>query len=133
MRKLNTKDYARALYQTTKDLPAIHLPSVSQNFVALLARRHLLKKSDRLIADFVSYAKRQEGITEITITAAREMPETTVNKIKKTFAEKVEAIEQVDPSLIGGFIVRTPDKIFDASLKTQLQRLRHQLSFRTQS
>lgn len=128
MHRLNTKDYARALYDATKDVHGKDLHQVIENFVQLLARKQLLKKSNRIIAEFVAYAKKQEGIQEIEITSARELPEATLNKIKKAFAEKVESVEKVDENLIGGFVVRTEDRIFDGSLRTQLVRLKQLIS-----
>lgn len=124
MKKLAIIEYARALYEATKDLHGKDLHQAIQNFVELLARKRLLKKADRIIAEFVTYAKRQEGIQEIEITSARELTEATLNKIKKAFAEKTEATEKVDESLIGGFVVKSENRIFDGSLRTQLYRLR---------
>ncbi|MBI2444458.1 MAG: ATP synthase F1 subunit delta [Candidatus Magasanikbacteria bacterium] len=127
MSKSSISDYAKALYQATENLSGKDLHQIIQNFAELLARQQLLKKTDRIIADFVKYAKRQEGIEEMTITSARELPEATLNKIKKAFADKAESTEKVDAGLLGGFVVRTEDKIFDASLKTQLVRLKQSL------
>ena len=39
-----------------------------------------------------------------------------------------EVTEEVDPSLIGGFVVKMEDKQFDASISTQLNRMKQELA-----
>ena len=128
MKKNTTKDYATALYDATYGLKGKDLREVIYNFVKLLAREQKLKQAERIIAEFAAYAKKQEGIQDIAIASARELDGRMINEIKKTFGDKVEAAHTVEENLLGGFVVKTADKIFDASLKMQLQRLKQ--SFR---
>ena len=80
-----------------------------------------------IIKEFIAYAKKQEGIVSLAVTSARELDSKTLEKIKSAFGDNVESTESIDASLIGGITVRTSDKIFDASLKTQLIRLKQSL------
>ena len=123
MKKTTSKDYAVALHEATQGLKGNELNEVIQNFVALLAREQKLKQAEKIIAEFVAFAKKQNGIQDIAITSAHKLDVKTNEAIIRAFGKQVEATHAIDESLLGGFIVKTEEKIFDASLKKQLQRL----------
>jgi len=125
--KSSNKQYAVALYEATKDLNDKDLSQVVKDFVLLLAKDYKLKKANNIIAEFVKYAKKQEGIMDIEITTARKMDKEVIEQIKKVFGEQTEAIEKVDENLLGGIVIKTEDVILDASLKTQLQKFKTNL------
>jgi F-type H+-transporting ATPase subunit delta len=127
MAKISNAQYARALYDVTKDLSAADLSVAIDNFVRLLAREHKLSQANAIIVEFERYAKRQAGIVSIEITSASKLDSTVVDKIKKVFGNKVESVEKVDASLMGGVSIKTEDKILDGSIKTQLQNLKQLL------
>lgn len=127
MRKNTPKQYAVAFYQTLKDLPENKLASALQEFTALLARDRKLKQADKIIDEFIHYAKKQDGLVEIEITAARELDEKTIKKIKSNFGDRVEATVKVDQNILGGIKIKTDDKILDGSLKTQLLKLKESI------
>lgn len=127
MAKNTPKQYAVALYDTIKNLSEKELSIALKNFVALIAKDHKLKQTNKIIEEFVKYGKKQQGIVEIEITAARELDESVVEKIKKTFGDKVEAKVAVDASILGGIRIKTEDKILDGSLKTQLLKLKESI------
>ena len=56
--------------------------------------------TDELRTELLDYVKRVEGSSDITLN------------------------ESVDPSLLGGVVIETPGKRFDASVATKLKRLR---------
>lgn len=125
--RLKTKDFAAALYTATIEAKGKDLHAVLAEFVQILAKHQMLKKAERIIAEYVAYAKKQEGILNIQISSARKLDAKTIEIIKDAFGKKVEAIESLDESLLGGFVVKTADKIFDASIKKQLVRLKQSL------
>ena len=45
------------------------------------------------------------------------------NKVKRT-GKQIELLETVDPSLIGGFVLRLGDRQIDSSVASRLLRLR---------
>jgi len=127
MRKTTTKDYAVALYEVVKGLKGGALDQAVHEFVALLVKQRKLKQAEKITNEFIRYAKKQEGIVGVELTTARKLDKTAFTTIKQAFGENVEAIEKIDESLLGGFIAKTEDKIFDASLKTQLTKLKQAL------
>ncbi len=122
------KDYAIALYRMTLDKSGAELKEVTRAFVHLLAVRGLLKHADRIINEFINYSKQENDEKEIEITSAHSLSENVVKTIKQAFGRNVTASTKVDASILGGIVVKTTDKIFDASLKTQVERLHAELS-----
>ena len=51
-----------------------------------------------------------------------------LSKLKSQVEGDFEVTEEVDPSLIGGFVVKMEDKQFDASVSTQLNRMKQELA-----
>lgn len=127
-KKLSNKQLAVALYEATKGAKPSDVSKILSGYVKLLFRARKLSKAEYIINEFVKYAKRQEGIQQIEITAARELDEKIVAVIKKAFGAKTEAELKVDESLIGGVMIKTEDKILDASIKTQLNKLKQIIS-----
>lgn len=126
--KSDAKIYARALYEATHGLSGRELAAALERFVKLLGRHQMLKKAERITAEFVAYAKKAEGIREMKIESARPLSESIVSRIKSAFGDKVEAEEKVNPGLLGGVVVQVGDTVFDASLRRQLSILKSLLS-----
>jgi len=126
-RKNSIKQYAKALYEATKNAPKHDLSVILNNFLSLLQRDNKLKKVEYIIDEFVRYSKKAEGISEIEIESARKLDTATVEKIKKAFGGKSEVSETINKDLIGGLRIRMDDLIFDASIKKQISRLKQDL------
>lgn len=127
MKKNSNKTYSKALYKAAEGLKGKDLEKILGNFILILARARKLKQAEKIIEEFKKYAKKQEGILEIKIISARKISDDLAEKIGKAFGKKVEITKEVDENLLGGFIVKTEDKIFDASVKTQLNNLKQRL------
>ena len=125
---MSDAQYAIALYQVAKDLSGKDLESVLSRFVQLLADNHKLKSADKIIYEFINYAKKQERIMDIEITSARVLSKEIIEKIKKVFGDQTESKERINKNLLGGLMIKTDEIIFDVSLKTQLNRLKQIMS-----
>jgi F-type H+-transporting ATPase subunit delta len=73
-----------------------------------------------------------KGIQKATVTTASNLTadqKATVAKIVKDYTGKeVELIEQIDESLIGGFILKVGDQQIDDSIKRKLNDLKVSLA-----
>ncbi len=127
-KKRTTIQYAQALYELTLDLKGKDLSEAVRAFVALLARDHKLKQAHRIMDAFLTYAKEQSGEMPLTVTSARDLSDKDLMKIGNIFSKHAEVTPVVDQNILGGIIVRTKDKIFDGSVRTQLVRLKNKLS-----
>lgn len=127
MAKSTPKQYAVALYEAAKNLSGKDLNTVIKDFLGIIARDHKMKQINKIVEEFIHHGKKQEGIVQIEITSARELDDATVEKIKKNFGDKVEAVVKIDESILGGIKVKTDDKILDGSLQTQLLKLKESI------
>lgn len=127
MPKKSNFQFAKALYEVTKDVPQSQLPETIEQFVLILQKNNKLKKIEYIIEEFVNYSKKQEGIKIITIETSRKLEDAVLKKLKKTFGEKSEITEVINKDLLGGIKIKVDDLVYDASLKIQLARLKQSL------
>ena len=83
-----------------------------------------------IIGKFLELKDEHLGIINIEITAAYDLTDDQKEQIKKKFESNLNKIIRlqyiVDKNLIGGFIARVADTMYDASIKHQLEILRKQ-------
>ncbi|MBI2038261.1 MAG: F0F1 ATP synthase subunit delta [Candidatus Magasanikbacteria bacterium] len=127
MRKQSNLQFAKALYEVTKSLPAESLPQVVKQFFITLQKYNKLKKIDYILEDFISYSKKQSGIKTIEVETTRELDEKTREKIINTFGAKSEITQKINKQILGGIRIKIDDTVHDASLKTQLYKLKQAL------
>lgn len=128
MKRKSVRQYAKALYEATKDASKQQLGQILDNFLLMLQKDNKIKKAEYIIEEFVRYAKKAEGIKEIEIESARKLDSTTVEKIKRIFDGKAEVTQTINKGIIGGLRIKVDDMIFDASIKKQLNRLKNNLT-----
>jgi len=125
--KLLPKQYGKILYELTKGASAKEIDKITEQFIVFLTQERVVSKIDYIVKEFVDYAKEETGIKQLKIKSARVLSKSEINKIAKYLGEKTEIETEVDQGLLGGVIIRDKNKILDASLKTQLNKLKTQL------
>lgn len=124
----NIKAYARAFYEATRNLQGMELTKAIERFVKILSHDRLLKKADTILAEVEACARQAEGIKTVTITTARPLTDAGSNSFKKHYGDQAEIEYRINDLLLGGAVVQVDDKIYDASLKTQLNNLKAKLT-----
>ncbi len=80
---------------------------------------------------FITYFKQERGIKEASITTASKLSSShkkeVLDFIANKFKIKIELKEQVNPAIIGGFILRIDDQQINASLEMQLNKIKREL------
>ena len=80
---------------------------------------------------FNSYYRKNIGIKEASIITANKLSATHKKEIlefiSKKFKIKIELKEEVNPAIIGGFVLRIEDQQINASLQAQLNLVRREL------
>ncbi len=129
MVRLTPAQWGKVLYELTKDVKSNskELDRAMTLFGDMLQKNYVLKRIDAIIETYEAYAKKQEGIKELVITTARKLNSDEIKNIEKKFGEKVESTMVVDPSIIGGVIVKTGNTILNGSIANQLEQLKHSL------
>ena len=102
------------------------------SFLALITKNGRERLITEIAQSYISQLKEFKGIVPISITSARKLDEATKStilaKINATVTGTLEITELVDESLIGGFIVTMGDKQIDASVASQLARMKQELT-----
>ena len=102
------------------------------NFLKLLALKQRERYLTAIMDVFSAIVDEAAGrlVAKVT-TAVALTPEQEAQLIQHLGAysgKQVRLESTIDPEIQGGFIVQLDDTVFDASVATQLQRLRHQLA-----
>jgi F0F1-type ATP synthase delta subunit len=102
---------------------------LAQVLAAYLVENRQTRLADLLIRDIETALLSRHKHLAADVVAARKLSslvrQDLVNMLKAaTNAATVELVENEDPALLGGIIVRTPEAELDASLRTKLTKLR---------
>jgi F-type H+-transporting ATPase subunit delta len=107
------------------------IQELTLKFIHLLIgnkREHLLSDICR---NFISQYKQKLGIKEASLTTAYVLDEKYKKQIydyiTSKFNIKIELDEKVDPAIIGGFILRIEDEQVNASIRSQLNKIKREL------
>ena len=80
---------------------------------------------------FIEICSKKRGEIVAKLTAAKELNDNEVNKIKeeltKNFSSKIKLQYKFDPSLIGGLIIQVGSTMIDTSIKNKLQQLENKM------
>lgn len=79
-----------------------------------------------ILEKFLNFVRENENELEITIKSAEVLKETDIKIITESlsfFGKITKVSNVVDPSMLGGFVVRYGFNLIDASLKSYLDRL----------
>jgi len=107
------------------------LAPITIKFTELLIQRRRVDLFPEITKSYRDFCDEVAGRTRATLVAPLEVPSGLVQEIKGkieslTGKEVILSLEK-DPSLIGGFLTKIGDVVFDGSLKGQIAKLRDAL------
>lgn len=101
------------------------------NFLVLITENKREKFIPSIFRDLDSLIRKSQGISTALLTTAKQMDASVVDQIRKDLeiftGGKVELSQTIDPDLIGGFTLRVDDQQYDASVSTQLKKIKETL------
>jgi F0F1-type ATP synthase delta subunit len=101
--------------------------SEGRNLLALLAENDRLGALTEISAQFDQLKAEQENRVAVTLVSASAVDAAQAEKISGALSRRlgrsVDLTLEVDPSLIGGAVIRAKDMVIDDSLQTRLKRL----------
>ncbi|MGQ3672399.1 F0F1 ATP synthase subunit delta [Xanthobacter sp. TB0136] len=110
-------------------LDKAEIAGLAGNFVKLVAKNRRLFGLPGMIADYAALVAAHRGEVTAQVTAAAPLNDEQLAALKDTLAQKtgkdVHLDVTVDPSILGGLIVKLGSRMVDASLKTRLNSIRH--------
>ena len=102
------------------------------SLVLLIVRRGRPGAIEPMIARFGELLRRQRGIALAQVRSALPLDDgqraEIATRLRTLTGAKIEMDEEVDPELIGGVAVRIGDQLYDASVRSRLERLRARLT-----
>lgn len=121
---LSRADQARAMAAV---LEKAGVSELTGKFVGLLAANRRLFALDAIIDAYLAELSRRRGETRARVTAARPLSDAQVRSIedalKRSIGVAVSVDVAVDPSLLGGIIVRHGSRMIDGSVRAKLNKL----------
>lgn len=103
------------------------ISQLTRNFVGVVARNRRLFALTAMIEAFLRILAERRGEVTAQVTAAQPLdPEQTAaleDALRRVVGGKVAVDLTVDPSLLGGLVVKIGSRLFDSSVRTKLQRL----------
>lgn len=128
MKKVTDQQLAQVLYELVRDADTAVLEDRIAGFVHYLATRGLLHRGSRIAAAFEDVARKAAGRKHLMIETAYPITEATAQRIQKALdIENADVTVRENRALLGGFVAKTPDRLFDASVKHELARLANAL------
>lgn len=104
------------------------LNAITQKFLGLVASNRRLFALPDMIRAFQALLAARRGLVTADVTAATELTDaqsqSLSESLKAAVGTSVTMTTKVDPSLLGGLIVRVGSRMVDSSLKSKLQRLK---------
>lgn len=96
-------------------------------FVAVVARNGRLFALTGIIEAYLAELARRRGEVKASVVAARPLNDSQTKAIaeilRKMGGDKVTMDVEIDPTLIGGLVIRVGSRMIDSSLKSKLQRM----------
>ena len=97
-------------------------------FLMVLVSRDRINLLNSVITNYLELVYETASIKTIEVLTASSFTnlqkDTLVQKLKElTNAREIRLVITVDPSLIGGFLIKTESKVIDFTIKNQLQEL----------
>jgi F-type H+-transporting ATPase subunit delta len=121
---VNRKQAAHAVAATAGTLG---LDPLTTNFLGVLARNGRLSQLEGVIRTFARLAADHRGEASADVTTAYPLNDDQLSALKAQLKARVGrdvAIDaRVDPSILGGLVVRLGSRMIDASIKTKLNTL----------
>lgn len=105
---------------------------VTNMFVELIVKNGREAYLYQIASSFDVLLKEYQGIVPVTLISAQKLDDKVkkeiISKVQATASGTLEVTEKIDKDLIGGFIVRMGDNQIDASVASQINKLKQRLT-----
>jgi F-type H+-transporting ATPase subunit delta len=111
------------------------LTGLTMRFLSLLVEKRREEILPAINTEFRRLSYRHRKILPVTVRVAARLTPEERRQLTDTLATKtgrtIELAEEIDPSLMGGAVLRLGDTIIDGSVTGYLRRLRQRMTHRT--
>jgi F-type H+-transporting ATPase subunit delta len=110
-------------------LDAAGAAALTTKFVLLLCAKRRLFVLPDAIRDFATLVARQRGEITAEIASAHALSDAQTDELKRVLKAKLQRepqlVTHVDPTLLGGLVVKVGSRMIDSSLRAKLNALRN--------
>jgi F-type H+-transporting ATPase subunit delta len=110
-----------------KSIFSRHLDELTMRFLLLVTRKEREVFLEEIADAFLDFYKKHHNIVTVKVTSVAAFDEKTrknlLEMLRRDLNHNIELVEQIDPEMIGGFIITLDDKKYDASIRRQLDKL----------
>lgn len=107
------------------------------NFLKVLCRRERVQFLRSIANAAVEMRDELAGRIQVQVTTTEALDPQTAeklrNSLKNTFQKDVRIVSKIDPSILGGLVVRVGDTVYDGSVDGQLKALRREVKAKTEA
>ncbi len=125
--KVKREDFTAAFLELCRD----RLDSEAENFVRLLIQNHRLSLVKQITELFGQYKADAEGYIEVEVTTAFPLEDyewrLLESVLERVLRKQARLRVTIDSRLIGGVHIRAGDRVIDASVRGQIERLAKRL------
>lgn len=111
-----------------KEIFSNQIHPVSLSFLLLIIKKRREADLRTIAIGFIDMYKEYKGIKVAYLKTADVIDQATkdqfINILQEQSHKNIELTEEINPALIGGFVVTIDDKQADSSISTKIQRLR---------
>lgn len=126
---VNRRDKQAALEGTVSQ--AGFLP-VTMNFLRLLVDKNRMNILPQVLPELRRMVEELEGIERVEVIVPAALSETQKDFLKivleRQTGKRIELEEKHDPAVLGGMVVKIGSTVYDGSVRTQLSRIRENLT-----
>lgn len=123
---VSRQDAARAVAASAS---AMGIDDTTRNFLGVLAENRRLSQLPAIIRAFRALAAHHRGETTAEVTSAHPLSAAQVDALKQQLRTRIGrdvAVDlSVDPTLLGGLVVKIGSQMIDSSIRTRLNTLAH--------
>lgn len=107
------------------------LPPLARNLLALMAQRRAVSLLPRVMWEYRRLVDIRRGIQRAEVTSAIPLADADQQRIAQRLSQllggEVVVQARVDPSLLGGLVIKVGDRVLDGSTRNRLGELRKAL------
>lgn len=106
---------------------ALKLDGLTANFLGVLAQNNRLSHLPAMLRAFKTLLAEHRGEMQAEVTSAFPLSDAQIDDIRKQLKDRagrsIQITAKVDPSLLGGLVVRMGSQMIDSSIRTRINTL----------
>ena len=106
------------------------ISEITMAFITLLTKKGREGYLHEIVNSFINQLRTHQGVTTAEVISAVALDAATTAKVHeaaiKLAGGKVELVEKVDPTLIGGFVLKVGDQQVDAAISSRIKALKRE-------